>query len=526
MQKLANLLESIVSADTKDTIIKKEGEEMIRVNVMTSAIAFMYEKIRTIVDYKEDHLLRKSAIFRILKRRFLEGRDYYKISEHVVKELISARYLENNKIPETKIIEAAQIIEKYDLLYSGVEEQKGMKAAFDLYDWILGLAACEIEEVLVPANKEKVFVRFMYDEMKRRIEIVSNKMTEEEKNLQIFIAVNRSLIKSDKPMLEYIILKLWYPEWKNDYVLFLPKFIDQIFEIRSEIDRQINHKMAYRLLNFCRRFATMIIILCEVIYDDFKNARELVGNPKILESKIREVCQHKYSDTKRRLKTQIWRAIIYVFITKMLLALVVEIPFDYYLLGTFRWFAIIINISFPPFLMVLIASTIRTPSEKNTQAMVAGINDILSGQEAEVQYIREPKKRHWFTRGLFDLVYLITFLIPFVLIVWFLKEINFSILSILLFLGFLSIVSFFGVRIRNSARGLVVLKKRENIIGELFDFLTLPFIRMGRWLSFNFSRINIFIFIFDFLIEAPLKIILQSIEEWLAFFKEKKEDLY
>ena len=495
MQKLANLLESLHGADIKDRIIKKEGEELIKVNIMTSAIAFMYEKIRTIVDYKEDHLLRKSAIFRILKRRFLEGRDYYKISEHLIKEMISAKYLENNKVPETKIIETSKIIEKYDLLYSGVEEQKGIKAAFDLYDWILGLAACEIEEILVPANKEKVFVRFMYDEMKRRIEIVSDKMTDEEKNLQIFIAVNRSLIKSDKPMLEYIILKLWYPEWKNDFTLFLSRFIDQIFAIKAEIDKQIKHKMSYRLLNYCRRFATMIIILQEVISSDFKAASELTDNTKLLESKIREVCQHKYSETKRRLRTQIWRAIIYVFITKMLLALVVEIPFDYYLLGTFRWFAIIINISFPPLLMVLIASTIRTPSDNNTATMIKGIEDILSSNEIEAQYIREPKKRHWFTRGLFDLVYVITFLIPFILIIWFLRKINFSILSILLFLGFLSIVSFFGVRIRNSARELVVLKKRENIIGELFDFLTLPFIRMGRWLSFNFSRINIFVFI-------------------------------
>jgi hypothetical protein len=56
--------------------------------------------------------------------------------------------------------------------------------------------------------------------------------------------------------------------------------------------------------------------------------------------------------------------------------------------------------------------------------------------------------------------------------------------------------------------------------------LTLPFIRLGRFLSLNFSKVNIFVFILDFIIEAPLKIVLQAIEEWLAFFKEKKEDIY
>jgi len=525
MQKLANLLVQLSRADEKDRIIKHEGEELIKVNIMTSAIAFMYEKLRTVVDYKEDHLLRKGAIFRILKRRFLEGDDYYKIAENVIKELISARYLENNKMPENKIIEVAQVIEKYDLLHSGVREQKGFKAALDLYDWIVGLAAVEIEEVLVPANKENVFVRFMYDEVKSRIEIVSQGMDEEEKNLQIFIAVNRSLVKSDRLMLEYLLLKLWYPEWRNDYKLFLPKFIDQIFAIQEEINKQINHKMAFRLLQFCRRYATMVIILHEVIEQDFKNAPALMDNPQLLEAKIREMCQHKYVETRRRLRTQIWRAIIYVFITKMLLALIIEIPFDYYLFNTFRWFAIIINITFPPLLMILIATTIRTPSEKNTQAMIKGIQDILSGNIGEIQYIKEPKHRNWFTWTLFHLVYVITFLIPFVLIIYILNKIHFSFLSIILFLAFLSIVSFFGVRIRNSARELVVIKSKENIANELYDFLTLPFIRLGRWLSFNFQKVNIFVFIFDFMIEAPLKIILQAVEEWLAFFKEKKEDL-
>jgi len=526
MQRLAVLLEKLNIADQKDKIVRKEGEELIKVNVMTSAVAFMYEKLRTVVDYNEEHLLRKNAIFRILKRRFLEGDDYYKIAENLVKELISARYLENNKIPETKIIEIAQKIEKYDLLYSGVKDQKGLKNSLKLYDWIIGLASVEIEEVVAPANKERVMVRFMYDEIHARTEIVCKDMTEDEKNLQIFIAVNRSLVKSDKIMLEYLILKLWHPDWVNDYKAFLPKFIDEILNLRKDIDAQINHRMANRLLKFCRPYATMMIILREVIFSDFKNAPNLVNDIPLLENKIREVCQAKYKETKRRLKTQIFRAIIYVFLTKMLLALVLEVPFDYYILKTFNWLPIIINITFPPLLMIFIASTIRTPRENNTQAMIKGLHAILTGKITEVKYIKEPKKRSWFTWGIFNLIYLVTFLIPFLLIIYFLDQIKFSVLSIALFLVFLSIVSFFGVRIRNSARELYVLKKRDNIFGEIFDFLTLPFIRLGRFLSLNFSKVNIFVFILDFLIEAPLKIVLQAIEEWLSFFKEKKEDLY
>ena len=103
MQRFEVLLEKVFLADQKDRVVKREGEELIKVNLMTSAVASFYEKIRTIVDYKEEHLLRKSAIFRILKRRFLESDDYYKIAENLMKELISARYLPNKKIPETML---------------------------------------------------------------------------------------------------------------------------------------------------------------------------------------------------------------------------------------------------------------------------------------------------------------------------------------------------------------------------------------------------------------------------------------
>ena len=59
----------------------------------------------------------------------------------------------------------------------------------------------------------------------------------------------------------------------------------------------------------------------------------------------------------------------------------------------------------------------------------------------------------------------------------------------------------------------------------LVDFFSLPILRVGQWLSTSISRINIFIFIFDFIIEAPFKLFLNVLEEWFAFMKEKKEEL-
>ena len=60
--------------DYKDAIdlgktYNQTDEEKIKVHQVSSKVAFLYEKLRNAVDYQEEHLLRKIAIERILKRR-------------------------------------------------------------------------------------------------------------------------------------------------------------------------------------------------------------------------------------------------------------------------------------------------------------------------------------------------------------------------------------------------------------------------------------------------------------------------
>ena len=84
----------------------------IKVSEFISKMAFYYEKLRNTVDYKEEYLLRKNAILRILRRLIvIEGAinlQEYKsedISKNLLTELIRAGYLPNNKISEDKIEE-------------------------------------------------------------------------------------------------------------------------------------------------------------------------------------------------------------------------------------------------------------------------------------------------------------------------------------------------------------------------------------------------------------------------------------
>src|SRR3989339_1026475 len=119
-----------------------EGDDAvakIKVNEIISKMSFFYEKIRNAVDYKDEHLLRKNAIERILRRLHLMGHnEAEEVAKMLLIELIRAAYLQNNSVPEEKIREVAAIIERFAklrhlLLAAG---KKSRKETDDIKRWI------------------------------------------------------------------------------------------------------------------------------------------------------------------------------------------------------------------------------------------------------------------------------------------------------------------------------------------------------------------------------------------------------
>ena len=103
--------------------------------------------------------------------------------------------------------------------------------------------------------------------------------------------------------------------------------------------------------------------------------------------------------------------------------------------------------------------------------------------------------------------------------------IHFTWVSIIIFLFFLAFVSFFSVRTTKGLKELSVVEKREDIFSLLLDVFYMPIIVAGRWLSSHFSKINVFIFFFDFVIEAPFKVLIEIAEDWTKYIRERRENI-
>ncbi|MCK5084162.1 MAG: hypothetical protein KAQ64_00715 [Candidatus Pacebacteria bacterium] len=533
-KKVSETAEKFIE-DYKDAIklektYNETDEEKIKVHQVSGKVAFLYEKLRNAVDYQEEHLLRKIAIERILKRRLMTEKNELDAAKFLMYELIRARYLPNDKIPEKRIEEIKEIIEKYTLLINNAPETiKGNKVDNErLFDWITGIAACEIEEKIAPYKKENAIIEFAQKIVDEKLKVPEKLMSQEDKRIQIHIAVLRNLIKSDLSLIEYRLFKRKHPEWffapSEELIIKMANNIDLFI---GSIEKQINDPLGENFSKFVKKNLAYFTILEDAIRKNVNNIDKIFSHHLHVEDAIKESCVKKYKEAKTKLKRAAIRSIIYIFMTKMVLALVLELPFDKYIIGHINYLALAINVLFPPLLMFLVVVTIKIPSKRNTELIVQGIKEMIYGKYASIPFVMKGiLHRSSFFYKVFKFFYALVFFASFGIIIFILQKLNFNIMSIGLFLFFLSVVSYFGIRIRQSARELVVTKRKEGIITFATDLFSIPILRMGQWLSTKLSNINVFVFIFDFIIEAPFKTFVEVFEEWIYYIKEEREKIY
>jgi len=514
-EKLVRRFKSFVS-------VKSESSSTIHVDYIASKVASFYEKIRKILDYQEEHLFRKNAIDRILKRRlFLQQNHKNEIAYPLICELIRAGYLPNDAIPESKIEEVESIIDKYLFLIDSSAKADISKRE-EMLNWLISLASCEIEEKLAPPFKDKALADYMYKVIKDKIVLKNIDLSQAKKDTQTFIAIQKALLRADRALLNYRLVKWHYPEWTNPSQEFLSQITPQLESIKETVFKEISYPLGPKFFQITNQYNTPFLVLGDALL----NKPDLVDQPEKLEGAINTAYQERYQHSKNKLR----RAAIYstasIFATKIILALAIEVPFDLYVTHQLISLNLGINILFPPFLMFLIIMTIKPPAEANTQKVILEVMKIVYQNKREETYeIKSSTKRGWFLKGVINLFYLISFLISFGLIIWGLTKLNFSWLSTIIFLVFISLICFAGLKIRQQSKELSVEKAKET--GWLFviDLFALPLIRMGKWLSRQWARFNILVVIFNLILEVPFQIFVEFLENWHRFLKEKKEEI-
>jgi len=257
------------------------------------------------------------------------------------------------------------------------------------------------------------------------------------------------------------------------------------------------------------------------VYDEF------FDDTKAFSRRIKKVCAKRYANSRTKLWRSAWRSIIYIFLTKSIFAVLLEIPADKFFGSTVSSSSLAINITFPSLLLFFAVATARLPNDENTKRIISGLEEIVFNEKRKDDpiQIKKPIGRHPVMNVIFALIYAVTFFISFGAVVWLLDTIHFSWISTVIFLFFLTFVSFFIIRIRRNAKEWIVVESRDTFSRFLLDFFATPIVATGKWLTGKFSQINVFVFVLDFIIEAPFKIFVDIAEEWTKYVRERKDSL-
>lgn len=380
--------------------------------------------------------------------------------------------------------------------------------------------SAEVDETISPRKVEEALIRAMYRLIKERMHL-----EDKQSDVQVFLAVRRSLFKEDSATLRYHLLQVYLDNWRNISKDSMVEIKQNFIKFHNHLESQLNNSLNVQISKQLKPLTPPFLILKDLI-DKNEEIENLINNPKKLDEDIETTCGRKYQLVKSRVNRSIFRSTIYIFLTKMLLTYVFEMPADLYLYGKIKLIPLSINTIFPPTLMYLIGSSISLPGKNNTEKITKMIHEIIyePPQKANSFSIKFEKKNS-FAINMFAIVYLISFVLSFGMIIFLLDLLNFGIVSGSLFLLFLCVVSFFAFRIRNTAKEYMVEDKKEGILSAIVDFFAIPFLQMGQWLSVRFAQFNIFMFILDFVIEAPFKAFIEIAEEWIQFLKQKKEEI-
>ena len=514
------------------TLQPKKGESTIHVDEVASAVASFYEKIRGVVEWREEHLLRRAAIERILKRRLFLQTAADEMAESFVFELIRGGHFPNDRIPETKIEEVKKALNKYLFILENSNQPPREKTKAQLYNWLLDIAACEIEEILSLPIKEKALIEYMTELMKEKIKVVEGiivyrGMLKEEKETQVYIACQRALFKLDLPIISYHLLRKKKIFWQNLEETQLKKISADIYLIWDSIEKDLKHPLMEKFYKICEQYDTPYLILGDILSQNPTEAHKSLSQPETLEGLIKQAYQTRLKKLKARMERAAIFITISIFVTKMLLAFAIEIPFDKYILGGFNYEVLAINILIPPLLMFLLVLTIRPPRKENLNIVIMETMKIVYEKDAmDVYEIKSPRKKGFVLNFIINIFYLFTFLVSFGIIIWGLNKLNFGVLSIIIFLMFFSLIAFAGVKIRERAKELQVLPEKTGFLIFLTDSLSLPFLRLGRWLSHQWLKYNIILIFITALIDMPFQVFVEFLEQWRSFLTEKKEEIH
>lgn len=504
----------------EDYLEANKSENTLHVPNVANFVLFAYEQLRSVSENIEDHLLLQAAIRRFYKRITLTGANGSDSqATELVIELTQAQYLKNDTIPLKSIEEIDKLFKQWTELSRAVETVKPVKIRAKYTDWLLDILSVKTEQQLHSTVRDTTFVHVSHTYFSNLVEydrLIDKKDTISENDYPslLYIAVHKALLKSDDANARCGLLDLYSTNLNTR---------DDMIKFHEKYDAFASSKSAINITRFVSKNSAPLRIIRDLYFLESSSTILNTSAKQRIESSISRQIDETTEAVKKARNTAVVKSIVFLLVSKAIIGLMIEIPYDIIVTGGVILAPLLINLLFPPAFLAITAFTFKMPGKNNKRALENHISALLFNDSAS-----SVKLKYSDPIGSsigFNIIYGIVFLAAVYLVYSRLIGFDFNILQTVLFFIFFSTAAFLGYRITLHIKEIEHIQTNQGIVAVIRDLLYSPFIFIGKRISYRFGRINLIARVLDVAVDLPLKSFLKLLRQWVRFVSSKKEEL-
>ncbi len=221
-------------------------------------------------------------------------------------------------------------------------------------NWVLAIISSEAEILLHPHYSQQATVFFSYHYFLQSIPRDQFVGFSGSDNYEfcVYIAVHQALLKSDIDIVRRELLAL-YQQSPTNMVGFK--------NLNQKIDELFTSPLTQRLKQIIGRYGAPFRVLKSLV-DDHPDIAALLPNERAFMQAYDTQIAYEYAQVQQRLNRRLVKSIVFIFITKVLVGLCIEVPYDLLLHGMVIWLPLAVNLLFPPLYMASLAFTLQPPA--------------------------------------------------------------------------------------------------------------------------------------------------------------------
>jgi len=482
-----------------------------------SLVSTAYEQLRNAAEYAQEHLLIQNAI----RRFFIRSISFHSHSsigkttaEELIIELTQAGYLKNNTQPVEIIDKLGKVISgHYDnywrLKAVGIDEKVSR-------NWTLDLLAMESEDMLVGNEVQSIYLEFAYHHYKAILHEKSFRTKKtassgEDFDISLYIAVHRALFKSGLANVRFDMQKLYKTSDKN---------INEYAAFHQNIDNMFSSEQTNKITLYINRNGAPLRVLRSMIKDNDRIA-DILPDSSRFDKAYNDQIRQEYKKSESKLTRGLVKSIIFLIITKTIIGVAIEVPYDLFISGAVAAVPLLINLFTPVVYLTILRLGFKLPGTTNAKAMRLYTEDMLYGDQSQPNLYPAVKNKKYPVS--FSIAYGLMFLIIFALVINLLMILGFNLVNGTIFFVFLAAASFLGFRLSRIVRELELVTVKVGLISTIQELIFAPFTFLGKWISDKYQKVNIVAIALDTFIELPLKTVLRLIRQWTGFLDDMKD---